>query len=122
VFLDLDSLKHVNDEYGHDEGDFVIAQFAHTLSQLFSEDIICRFGGDEFVILSELVSPELLRQKLRRLYAELRRISAEYTKPYTIRTSAGFYIREPDDTSSIEDCVIRADKKMYVQKRRKRQG
>lgn len=122
LFFDMDSLKYINDVFGHDEGDFAIVHFARTLTQFFSEDIICRFGGDEFVVLSELVSPELLRQKLRRLYAELRRISEKHAKPYTIQTSAGFYIRKPDDTSSIEDCVIRADKKMYVQKRRKRQG
>ena len=52
AFLDLDKFKRINDHYGHDTGDKVLMEVAQTLSRHTREsDILCRFAGDEFVLV-----------------------------------------------------------------------
>jgi len=51
VFVDIDGLKKVNDELGHDMGDILICDMANALKSVCKNDIIMRYGGDEFVIL-----------------------------------------------------------------------
>ena len=54
LFLDLDGLKKVNDQYGHDEGDAYIKAMANVLNQVRKHgELLMRYGGDEFVILSK---------------------------------------------------------------------
>lgn len=54
MFVDLDGFKKINDEYGHDFGDQILQRFGQLLKQqLREEDIIARYGGDEFVVLVE---------------------------------------------------------------------
>jgi diguanylate cyclase (GGDEF)-like protein len=55
IFFDMDDLKHINDSYGHLAGDKVIALFVAVLRETFNHkrDIIGRFGGDEFVVLTQ---------------------------------------------------------------------
>lgn len=59
LFCDLDNLKLVNDQYGHAVGDEVLAALAFTISQAVrTEDLVARFGGDEFVVLCEDLAGE----------------------------------------------------------------
>ena len=52
MFIDLDFFKNINDHYGHDVGDEVLITFSKTVSNIIrSDDVICRIGGDEFVVL-----------------------------------------------------------------------
>ena len=72
--LDIDLFKRINDGFGHDIGDRVICQTARLLESFFPDDIIARFGGEEFVILAQpMDAPGMLRQldKLRRALANL---------------------------------------------------
>ncbi|MGF1730360.1 diguanylate cyclase [Photobacterium kasasachensis] len=52
AMVDIDFFKKVNDTYGHDAGDEVLIQVSQQLQQLFPDDIVARFGGEEFCILS----------------------------------------------------------------------
>ena len=57
MFLDLDKFKPVNDQYGHDAGDFVLCTIADRLSALMREtDMVARIGGDEFVVILEQIN------------------------------------------------------------------
>lgn len=59
LFCDLDNLKAVNDRFGHSIGDEVLAALAFTISQAVrTEDLVARFGGDEFVVLCEDLAGE----------------------------------------------------------------
>ncbi|MFC5384360.1 PleD family two-component system response regulator [Aquamicrobium segne] len=52
MMIDLDRFKSINDEFGHDGGDDVLREFAHRLRQnIRAIDLICRFGGEEFVVI-----------------------------------------------------------------------
>jgi diguanylate cyclase (GGDEF)-like protein len=54
LFIDIDKFKEINDNFGHQKGDEVLKKVAEILrTNLRKEDLVCRFGGDEFVILLE---------------------------------------------------------------------
>jgi diguanylate cyclase (GGDEF)-like protein len=59
LFIDLDGLKSVNDNYGHDAGDKVLVETAKRLQSITqSEDIVSRIGGDEFVLMIQGLGPD----------------------------------------------------------------
>jgi diguanylate cyclase (GGDEF)-like protein len=61
--LDMDNFKSINDEYGHIKGDEVLVRFSAIIKEYFGEnDILCRIGGDEFVVFSK-GEPEKLKPK-----------------------------------------------------------
>ena len=52
LFIDLDNFKPINDNFGHETGDALLQEVSHQIKQsLRKEDIVCRFGGDEFIVL-----------------------------------------------------------------------
>lgn len=72
IFLDLDNFKNINDSLGHLQGDEAIKAAADTLKEVFSgQDIVARFGGDEFCVLVKNVTLEGLTRKVRWLGKEL---------------------------------------------------
>jgi len=121
VFIDLDNFKHVNDSAGHHAGDELLSAIAGRLSAAVRpNDVVARFGGDEFVVLaSDIADGRDVVQLAWRLAAALR-------APFTINgaelaVSASFgvcYSRDRDE--SPEDVVRKADAAMYTAKQRGR--
>lgn len=71
-FVDLDNFKFYNDNYGHEAGDIVIASFAKLLKKIFRKiDFICRFGGDEFIIMLPETNSRDAKKIILRLYKAL---------------------------------------------------
>src|SRR5262249_50304997 len=70
LFIDLDRFKHVNDEFGRPAGDFVLAEASSILTAAIrAEDVLARFGGEEFVVLCRATDADgarLLAERLRR--------------------------------------------------------
>jgi diguanylate cyclase (GGDEF)-like protein/PAS domain S-box-containing protein len=121
-FLDLDNFKDINDNYGHDEGDALLREVAHRLRHHLREsDTIARFGGDEFVIISQFLgeefghaqsSAERIGQKIIELFNEPFNVSG---KPYQVHTSVGVALCDGNHGTSNE--VLRqADLAMYKAK------
>lgn len=75
LLIDVDKFKHVNDTYGHDMGDRVLANIAHVLRESFrSGDYVCRIGGDEFATIMVNTGPqftELIRGKVEHINERL---------------------------------------------------
>jgi len=68
ILADIDYFKQINDTYGHDMGDKILKRVAEVLKQSFrSVDIICRFGGDEFVVVMTRVNSTMKDMVVRKM-------------------------------------------------------
>ena len=107
---------HINDTFGHREGDRYIRYFADTVRfHIREEDIFARLGGDEFCLILRNCTEKKARQKLKRMQ-EI--VGSEKGHPYAKGFSFGIVeIPEQHGTVSIEDVLHQADLVMYEQKR-----
>ncbi len=119
IMLDIDKFKNVNDTYGHQVGDEVIISLANELLKLQRKsDIICRFGGEEFVILlpnidsnGAFVVAEKIRQQIESLSIEIENsVSIKYT------VSIGVSQINLETENNIESSLKRADDALYEAK------
>lgn len=123
VFADLDSLKTINDRFGHEEGDFAIRSAAAILKQALGEtEIVGRIGGDEFVVCAFLKEPVTIPQLREHIENVCRQFNGEHTqeKPYLVHTSVGVYPFKCTDTVEIGELLSHADTLLYEQKRHKK--
>ena len=121
-FVDVDNLKHINDSFGHHEGDLAILRVADTLEDCFRDsDIIARIGGDEFVVLALETCGESQQAILRRLETGLGTSNARESR-YQVSLSVGVAKFDPKHPVSLGDLVSIADRMMYAQKRDRRRS
>jgi two-component system cell cycle response regulator len=120
IFADLDGMKWINDKLGHKKGDEALRETAKILSDTFREaDIIARMGGDEFAVLAVETStqdPAILRDRLQQ---EIDIHNAAEDTEYLISLSIGIAFFDPENPSSMDDLLSRADEEMYLEKRGK---
>lgn len=114
LFIDLDQFKQVNDSLGHNAGDRLLQDLSGKLSACVrSSDLVCRYGGDEFVVLlSEIKHPEdagRVALKMRAAAAGLRHFRG-CTLGLELSIGISLY---PEDGADIKTLVHRADAAMY---------
>lgn len=115
-YCDLDHLKYVNDNYGHDKGDTYICDFVEILkSNIREDDIIARLGGDEFCILFKNGSIDSINSKMKLINEEFSKLASGYPQSFSFGT---VYIDGNKDTSLLK-ILQTADQRMYAQKRKK---
>jgi diguanylate cyclase (GGDEF)-like protein len=116
VFVDIDYLKFFNDTYGHKEGDGYILQTVDTLRQIPDKKVICRMGGDEFMILKEHMTVEEMDHMLN----QLRQSLVDYedaARPDSKRSfSYGISFIGKDFNGDVSEVLHEADYKMYQHK------
>jgi len=113
ILLDIDYFKKVNDTYGHNIGDQVLIQISHTLLRILRNvDIVCRWGGEEFIILLPTANLEQalgLAEKLRK--------SIDLLELDVVgHVSASFGVSEVVEGESMEEVIVRADSALYLAK------
>jgi len=119
-YADLDGMKWINDNLGHNEGDLALLETADVLKRTFREsDIIGRLGGDEFAVLAMLTGQDSVAVIKERLQGQLDMRNMKGTRRYYLALSLGAVNYLPDETATIEDMLDRADKLMYVNKQSK---
>ncbi|MBS2012125.1 MAG: diguanylate cyclase [Deltaproteobacteria bacterium] len=121
VMLDLDHFKLVNDTYGHDDGDRVLRHMADVIqAQLREDDVACRYGGEEFVLLLRATTGMAARVVANRLRSNLanRPIAlGDKREPKHITFSAGVAAADERNGFNADDIVQRADQALYRAKR-----
>ena len=118
IMSDLDGLKYINDNFGHEEGDSVIAAVSKALFKAVPDNSLStRFGGDEvFSVIFGECDPDKIMRDIDRCLAEY---NLESDKPYGVATSSGYMTAVLDDTFDIAQAIKIADGQMYKSKNRK---
>ena len=120
IFIDLDGLKQINDQLGHNVGSSYLAETGELVMETFREgDVKGRFGGDEFVVAGQfsMVGVEIAAQRLLNAATE-RNLKTPRKFPLSLsigHVTADYYTQE-----SLKDLVTRADQAMYKEKRKKK--
>jgi len=121
AFLDVDRIKSINDTFGHGEGDQVLKEAVNLFKSTLREvDIICRMGGDEFLLIFPDNSLKDASQIKERLNKNLIELNQTLKKSYKIEFSIGLSEYDPDKPLSMDELIRIADQKMYEEKRRKK--
>ncbi|WP_026499188.1 substrate-binding and GGDEF domain-containing protein [Butyrivibrio sp. WCD2001] len=114
--LDLDGLKKINDNLGHEAGDMAIVTASKIIKKKCPKSGICaRTGGDEFLMVfpASKASPEEVAAKIE---SSMQRKNAAGAFPFKLSISQGWYITRMQRTTRVEDCLAESDKKMYEMK------
>jgi diguanylate cyclase (GGDEF)-like protein len=117
--LDVDRFKDFNDTFGHEAGDNALREIAAVLaSSIRSEDVACRYGGEEFVIILPEIQPNVARERaecVRRAVGEMQFSAAkDVTRAITVSIGIAMY---PDNGDSPERLLRAADRNLYKAKR-----
>ncbi len=113
VVCDINQLKVINDDYGHEEGDKLITLVSKTLHEIFSNEKIYRIGGDEFVVIGK--DPDY-SGRINDLKAKLKASSHEIGD-FPASVSAGFSVFDINSDEDFSHVFNRADKLMYEDKK-----
>ena len=121
ICADVDGLKLINDEYGHEEGDVAITTCSGTLLDIFPDDSICvRTGGDEFLILAHVSSETEPDELIAQVYSRIDSYNAEQRTPYKLGCSCGHITLIPDENTQLGALKSEADSRMYIEKHRRK--
>jgi len=123
IYVDLDSLKYINDTFGHTAGDMAITHFARILTDTFRDsDVIGRMGGDEFVALlidateSDIAGMQALLQSNVDAY----NLQAESLQALSF--SLGAIRIDPNSTITMEEFLSQADEAMFAHKQSRKRA
>ncbi|MCR4640620.1 MAG: GGDEF domain-containing protein [Lachnospiraceae bacterium] len=116
LFVDINSMKGINDHYGHEQGDNAIRTVAQAINDTLQKDwVAVRFGGDEFLVIvpdCDRMRAAQVRQQIRE---RLQQRKTESGLPYQLTVSIGYVTTDPKKRrdASLKDYVSEADSLMY---------
>ena len=121
VFVDLDGLKMINDNFGHSEGDIAIKAVADCLREVIADiGIVGRVGGDEFVAMMPSIFDNMSEYVRNKCNEVLDQLNERLKRPYRIAMSMGIFECKASEYKSIAEIIDKADYLLYVQKREKK--
>jgi two-component system cell cycle response regulator len=121
IYLDIDSMKWINDNLGHKQGDDALISMADILKQTFREsDIIARIGGDEFAIVAlNEFEPDPYKM-VTRIQENIANFNANKGRPYKLSVSTGLVACDSVPDRNINELLSIADRFMYEEKKSKK--
>jgi len=136
IFADLDGLKYINDEFGHNDGDAYIANAAKHLKTFSpsvaaginkhivkenhgesAETVVCRIGGDEFMVLASDLSYDEVYSTMIRIFNNFQNDEYLKNKDYSYSISFGIATVDKENKLPASDILSVADERMYENKR-----
>ncbi|RUT35614.1 GGDEF domain-containing protein [Paenibacillus zeisoli] len=118
LIIDCDNFKTINDSHGHHMGDLVLQKAGTILrASTRKQDIVARWGGDEFVIIGQYDDKEAMGNFMQRLDEQFRTMSSDLGFPATISLGYSLY---PDHSEELHELLRLADRNMYVSKEGKK--
>jgi diguanylate cyclase (GGDEF)-like protein/PAS domain S-box-containing protein len=122
LFCDIERFKSVNDRRGHHAGDQLLVEVAaRLLAAVEGDDLVARWGGDEFLVISDTVDDGGLARLADRITTQLgcAPVTLADGSAVTVSLTIGFAAHRPGDGRSIDAVLERADEAMYEQRRRR---
>ena len=115
VMLDLDHFKMFNDTYGHTAGDELLRAFAQLLNNnVREEDVVCRYGGEEFLIIMPGASHEVVKSRAELIRQETAELKIYFQKNMLSSTTVSIGIAFfPDHGGKEEQIIAVADQALY---------
>jgi diguanylate cyclase (GGDEF)-like protein len=119
IMMDVDHFKQVNDTYGHDAGDAMLKAIADTFEHsLRPQDLPCRYGGEEFLVLMADIDVSILHDRAEALRRRVEVLSVEFRKttlpPVTMSAGVAVY---PEHGKTAAEIFEAADAALYAAKR-----
>lgn len=119
IMIDVNDFKHINDTYGHIEGDNALKHMANILTESFrTEDFISRYAGDEFIVITKLQDENSKEEIISRLRRKVEKFNETNQTHYDINISLGYDIYNPELKIKPNDFIRHIDKLMYKDKER----
>jgi diguanylate cyclase (GGDEF)-like protein len=118
IFLDVDHFKTFNDTYGHEAGDVVLQQLGVCVKEhVRGEDVACRYGGEEFLLILADTPIETALQRAEALREQFKARTIKFGSQYlgTVTLSLGV-ARFPDDGATPQALIAAADGALYLAK------
>ena len=123
MFIDINDMKLINDRYGHLQGDLALRIVADVIAESVPKEWIpIRYGGDEFLIVGQLIEggePERIR---RTVYERLENARHAMSIPYQLSVSCGYVLTDRNDNRSFSDYISLPDQNMYEIKKQYHQN
>ncbi len=122
AFVDLDGMKRINDELGHEFGDRALVTTAEILRSTFrASDLVARLGGDEFIVLA-IEAKEGATDRIRKRLDHAAAVHNGKPSAVAVAFSVGFAHYDPlrSPVTSIEQLIVAADHAMYIEKQQRR--
>jgi diguanylate cyclase (GGDEF)-like protein len=114
IMTDIDHFKRVNDRFGHDKGDLVLKKYAELMQKnTRHEDLVARFGGEEFIILLPFTATKHATDLAERIRTKLEH--ADFLEN-GYRVTASFGVAEYLAGEDIETTIKRSDQALYTAK------
>ena len=120
-FVDLDNLKSINDIYGHEIGDEIITAAATILQEEAGKCYVARYGGDEFIVFGTACDRKEMKDYWGRVQDRIDGYNST-RKDAKLSLSYGAELFKMEGKTSLDDCILVADKIMYEQKNKKKNG
>lgn len=119
LMIDLNKFKHINDQYGHVEGDNALKRTADALKTACGGNplrtFIARFGGDEFIIIAKTDNEDLIKELSASIKETLIRMNNEAGAQYELTCCIG-YCRYSGDVAAFQAAMAKADEALYKEK------
>ncbi len=118
ILIDINDFKLINDMFGHETGDEALKDAVSIIRKsLRLNDFVARFGGDEFVIIMDIYSREMLEQAVKRITDNVENFNKDSLKPYKISFAMGYDVYDSNSKLKLDHFFNHIDTLMYNNKK-----